>query len=38
MEKIINIDSTLIPEKKHTKKADEVKKKAEINAILEKYN
>ena len=38
MEKIINIDTTLIPEKKHTKKADEVKKKAEINAILEKYN
>jgi hypothetical protein len=38
MEKIIKIDTTLIPEKKHTKKADEVKKKAEINAILEKYN
>ena len=38
MEKIIKIDPTLIPEKKHTKKNDTVNKKAEINAILEKYN
>jgi hypothetical protein len=38
MEKIIKIDTTLIPEKKHTKKNDTVNKKAEINAILEKYN
>ena len=39
MNKIINIDPVHVSSNKnHTKKKDDLQKKAEINAIMEKYN